>query len=108
MGLKFKDVPVKKKKKNPLAKVHRYLIIWGRQIARRLTEHGETVTTHEVRRAMIEEGIYQEGSVNEHWLGSIFNRQHWDLTGQLDIPKKPTSRGKVHTLHPVKIWKRKG
>ena len=108
MGLTIKK-PVTKNTQEAMAllwKTKRQLIIWGRQIARRLTEHGETVTGRQVREVMIAEGHYQEGSAKEHWLGKIFDTKKWECVG-LDIPKEPISRGKTHTLHPVKIWRRR-
>ena len=90
-----------------LWKTKRQLIIWGRQIARRLTQHGGTVTTRDVRRVMIEEGLCQDGPDDHwHWLGAVFRGKQWQWTGEYDFPRGPTSLGNAHTLHPVMVWRR--
>lgn len=120
MGLIMQTQPVKhsnltlpKKKVGSTAEAYdllwltkKKLILLGRQVACRLAAQGGTVTTRDVRRVMLAEGLYHEGAP-EHWLGSVFKGKQWQWTGEYAKYSTPsTAKHTQGAWRTVMVWRR--
>lgn len=68
-----------------LERIRRELIAKGREVAHRLCQEQGTVTTKDVRQAMVREGTYQH-TTSDCWLGVVFRGDgRFESTGRLMV-----------------------